>query len=199
MLGAETIARMSDVAAWRAAEEGRSPLSVWGVSDLRHIPFLGEYCPAGWRPALWAGDQVPQPPRSVFAAHHQQAMVEVDASGWGSQHEPALTFDELDAYVKTVNRAVRNVGFGIREAGEFQIVVGVYVKDPGAVETGLPDEASVTCDECGTVHDPLEECDLYCNACGSDEHNDADCPEAEEDEEPVERIQPAPGQTALFA
>ena len=54
MMSAQLIKDVSDVAAYRAAEEGREPLSIWGPRDATHIPFLGDYTPVGWRRALWS-------------------------------------------------------------------------------------------------------------------------------------------------
>ena len=42
MMSAQLIKDVSDVAAYRAAEEDRKPLSIWSERDSTHIPFLGE-------------------------------------------------------------------------------------------------------------------------------------------------------------
>lgn len=176
MLGPETIRQMSDVAAYRAAEEGKKPLLIWKADDLHHLPFLGDYCPAGWRPARWS--EMTFTPRNVWRdaasgrgiPSKDEVYFMVDSSGFGNTHEPALTFSEFVDYVGNQP----GFGWAIREAGEFQVVVGAYSKDADAPETGLPSEESVTCESCHTVHDPFEECDEYeedvyepgCPACG---------------------------------
>lgn len=162
MLGPETIRDISNVAAYRAAEEGREPLVIWAQDDLRHIAFLGDYTPQGWRRATW-GDLLGLKPRNVWSARDdEEATFMVDSSGWGAPDEPALTFPETWAYLREL--AVRvdtdlTFGAAIRESGEFQIVMGVYVKDPSSEGNPAPSEEDVICHECYTVHDALEECD----------------------------------------
>jgi hypothetical protein len=169
MMGLETIKRMSDVAAYRAAEEGRYPLSVMKAEDVRGLPFLGDYVPAGWRHALWA-DFYSTPRTGWPWAEDHRATFMVDSSGWGSTGEPALTMAELQDFVMQPQRPQHEYGWGIVEAGQFQVVVQAYVRDDTAPETGVPDEESVTCEDCHEVHGPLEECDpellSRCPACG---------------------------------
>jgi hypothetical protein len=157
MLGPETIARMSDIAAYRAAEEGRYPLTVWQAEDIHGLPFLGTYCPPGWRPALWEEDKVKKPGRWVYATSHEEVLVEADSSGFGSRNEPALTFPELGDYVMEH----RDLGWAIVESGQFQVVVGGFVRDQNAPGKPAPDAADLACEDCGEVHGPFEECDEY--------------------------------------
>ena len=195
MLGPETIKNMSDVAAWRAAEEGEEPLIVWHERDLHHAPFLGDYIPAGWRRARW-DEGIPKPGRWVYAIDHEEACVEVDSSGFGDDREPAMTYTELAAYAPAVQEATDlDVGWAIIEAGQFQVVLGIYVRDEAAQAKGLPSEADVTCDECGTIHSDLEECDED----GYDAlHEDDEDDEDEEDDQPETRGLPvAVGQMTM--
>lgn len=157
MLDTATINHMSDVAAYRAAEEGRYPLTIWKPEDAHGLPFLGSYCPPGWRPARWVEDKVEKPRRWVYATSAPEVAVEVDSSGFGSTREPALTFPELGDYIM----ANKSLGWAIIEAGEFQVVVGGFVRDPAAPGTPAPDAADLECEDCGEVHGPFEECDEY--------------------------------------
>ena len=140
-------------------------------------------------------------------------MFMVDSSGFGSPGEPALTFDQLTAYIEREDRG--RFGWAIRESGQFQVVIGVYVEDPGS--PGVPAPEVEPCDYCHAIHGPMDECQecdheyrvediadgvvgggaahVYvrvCRICGEQDEDDE--PEPEEwDREPVE------GQTSLFA
>lgn len=156
MMSGALIRSISDFEAYRAAQEGKYPLSIWGPDDARHIPFLGDYCPAGWRPAIW--DDLfqkgqPRPRNARFDGEDDEVTFMVDASGFGSSSEPALTQDQFVDYL----REVRGYGWAIREQGQFQVVVGAYVRDPSA--PGIPAPEPDPCDYCHTVHGPLDECE----------------------------------------
>lgn len=209
MLGPETIARMSDIAAYQAAEEGRTPLVLWNAErDLHHAPFLGQYVPAGWRRARW-DEGVPKPRRWVYATGHDECAVEVDGSGFGGPTEPALTYPELVSYADEVAGQVTDltVGWAILEAGEFQVVFGIFVKDPEAPGTEAPSFEDVMCPDCGEVHGEFDECPgRECSACGETyygpEGEHEDCEEAEVDLNPEGdptrngAFMVAPGQTS---
>lgn len=172
MLGPDTIRNISDVAAYQAAQEGNIPLVVWSDRDLHHIPFLGSYTPVGWRRATWA-DLGGITPRNSFGRSDDEATFMVDSSGWGGRGEFALTFDEAVAYARDLANTVdvdTTFGLGIRESGQFQVVLGVWVKDPESSGNPAPAEDDVTCEQCHTVHNDLEECDEAgldrCIACG---------------------------------
>jgi hypothetical protein len=85
------------------------------------MPFLGDYVPEGWQ------------------------MVDdyfVDSSGFGREGELALTLGQFDQIVQ------EHVGSGwaIVEAGEFQVVIGRYVKAHDCAKD-MPLE--VECGVCG--------------------------------------------------
>jgi hypothetical protein len=160
MMGIETIRNISDVAAYRAAEEGREPLSIWAAKDATHIPFLGDYTPAGWRRALWS-DFYETPRVGYPWREDEEAYFMVDSSGFGSLGEPALTAGEFGAFVTKRQRPSLVYGWAIREAGQFQVVVGAYIRDESSPGNPAPDESEVECSECSTVHDDMEECDEY--------------------------------------
>jgi len=169
MLGPETIRRMSDVAAYKAAEDSREPLVIWKDEDIHHLPFLGDYVPAGWRKALWS-DMYTTPRVGGYWREDRDAYFMVDSSGFGGRDEPALTFPELADYIRESQRPQHTYGWAIVEAGQFQVVVQVYIKDDDAPGTPPPDRESLECEYCHEVHDPLEECDpdliSRCPACG---------------------------------
>lgn len=158
MMSAQLIKDVSDVAAYRAAEEGRKPLSIWGKRDTQHLPFLGDYTPAGWRRALWS-DFYATPRVGWPWREDEEATFMVDSSGFGDRDEPALTIEEFSTFAMTPQRPQNEYGWAIRESGQFQVVVGAYIVDAGSPGNPSPDEESVTCEECGTVHDGMEECD----------------------------------------
>ena len=144
MLDGAQIRNISDVAAYRASEEGLVPLTLWKREDIPHIPFLGYYVPAGYRPATF-DDLDPGIDRSLFYQPYGLDEVWVECGGWGS--------DPTDAFMATGQY------WAIVESGEFQTYARCYVQDPYASAQGLPSEMSVTCEHCGTVHNEFEECD----------------------------------------
>jgi len=153
MMGIETIRNISNVAAYRAAEEGKYPLTVVDERDVHHIPFLGDYVPAGWRKATWA--DVETKPRNVwYSDPGEDVTFMVDSSGFGGPGEPALTFDEFAEYALS-----SSLGWAIDQSGQFQVYVTGYVRDATSPGVPAPDVADVECSECGEIHDDLEECD----------------------------------------
>lgn len=191
MMSAQLIHDISDVAAWRAAEEGREPLSIWSRRDPTHIPFLGDYTPAGWRHALWS-DFVTNPRVGYPWREDEEAYFMVDSSGFGDTSEPALTVEEFKDFVTDpdAKRPQNDYGWGIRESGEFQVVVGAYIADPTSPGNPAPDEDDVICKECYTVHDGMEECDVdgLQEHCKHESVSTTDEPEAPVFGSPVHRV-----------
>lgn len=111
MLSATQIVSMSDEAAEKAARKGRHPYKPWNAAEVAGygitrkvpFPFIGSYRPVGWE-----------------LVEHRL----VDSSGFGANDEPALTLEQLREWVT----AHRNDGWAIIEAGEFQVVIGRFVK-----------------------------------------------------------------------
>lgn len=144
MMSSQLIRNIADVAAYRAAEEGKVPLPIWGKRDVPNIPFLGDYIPAGYRQATW--DELPK----AYATRYwepgtRMIDVTVDASDPGEAE--ALLCAGDGQY------------WAMSEQGQFQVVVRAYIKDDEARGVPAPDEASVTCEVCGIIHDDMEECD----------------------------------------
>lgn len=183
MMSTQLIRDIADRAAYQAASKGKTPLVPFDniERDLPHVPFLGDYVPAGWRHATWA--DLPMKPRNRGIDRPEEvARFMVDASGWGAPDEPALTFPQLVDYVTGIlaDDQETTFGFAIEEQGQFQIVMGVYVQDESVTEeTGVPDPAGLGDGKCdpsdGEDHTFDEECwcrgdeDEYvsrCPACG---------------------------------
>lgn len=143
MMSAALIRNVQDHAAYQAAQEGKYPLHIWGPEDARHIPFLGPYVPAGWRP--------------------DGPSVLVDKTGWG-RPDAALTFDQ---FVEHVTAAPYHA-WAIISEGQFQIVAQGYLRDIRSPGVAAPEPDP--CEYCGEIHDDLTECDpdliSKCVACG---------------------------------
>ncbi|HQR20094.1 MAG TPA: hypothetical protein PKV98_04465 [Burkholderiaceae bacterium] len=129
MMSPQTIRSMSRKAARDSLARGDVPLLVTerdlGVLDehLRHMPFLGDRCPRGWKrvPACSLVEDthglVP------FGGAEQNHYVEVDSSGFGGEGEIALTFSQ---FCQWVSERGAGYGYAIVEAGQFQVVVGIF-------------------------------------------------------------------------
>ena len=157
MLSGSQIRNISDVAAYRASEERLVPLAIWAERDIPHLPFLGHYVPAGYRVATW--DDLPEVDRDGFYRTGDNDEVWVECGGWGDG-------DPADAIMRASEAGAY---WAIVESGEFQTYARGYIQDSYSSAVNLPDAADVTCEECGTVHNDLEECDgPYCAECGND-------------------------------
>jgi len=116
MMSASQMNRMADDAAKRAKRNGLKPVPYPLGDHAPAIPFLGDYVPKGYRRV-----DAPNPPRLMGC---EDGYLFVDASGWGADDEPALTQAQFQAYAE----AHPGLLFGVTEAGQFQVVVGVYQK-----------------------------------------------------------------------
>lgn len=111
MMSLQTIRDVQAEAAERAAREGMKPFVTW-PEDLGRIrakgtfpfPFLGDYVPQGW----------------VLEDTYF-----VDGTGMGYESEPAMT---IPNFLRVLEEFVGN-GWAIREAGQFQVVIGRYTKE----------------------------------------------------------------------
>lgn len=144
MFSTETIIDMARQAAVKAYVEELEPYvpdqgepDRWG--ERLPIPNLGSYNPAGW--AL-------------------QEHVLVDATGWGSESEPALTVRGFKEWVKEMQLKYTTPGFAIIEVGQFQVVVGVFIQDDEAEG----DTFNVDyCEDCGAAYEIGKE--EFCPEC----------------------------------
>ena len=108
MMDLATIQAESASAARKAAREGKYPWILWpedvaafqaGRNSGFHFPFIGDWRPRGWKLV-----------ETYF----------VDASGFGSEGEPALTIRQFAGKVKA------GMGYAVIEAGQFQVYVGEF-------------------------------------------------------------------------
>ena len=101
MLSIESITSQRRKQSRLARKQGLQPFvaEVNGDENVVNAPFLGHYVPEGWR---------------VTAKYF------VDNSGFGAEDEPALT---LRGFLKRVRAGF---GYGIFEAGEFQVYIREY-------------------------------------------------------------------------
>ena len=109
----------------RSQREGAEPETFQGLGTdairdrLRNIPFLGKtedgepYVPAGWKRVDV------KPPRPLGC---DDGYLFVDNSYCGSEDEPALSAREFVEFIY----ANKHLGYGIVEAGQFQVVVACY-------------------------------------------------------------------------
>ncbi len=113
MMDLRTIKAMADEAARKAARTGREPYAFFDASDVaeaaKSLPFLGPYTPKGYR---------------------LHADMLVDSSGVGAPGERALTFEAFCAHVRADIADGNRYHYAIRQAGEFQVHVGVYEREP---------------------------------------------------------------------
>ena len=112
MLSPEYIASESFKAAARASEEGKVPFTTWpeDIAAFKRagsfpFPFLGYYVPDGW-----TLDETYLVDSSGFDPN--------DAGG------PALS---LNAFFRLLEEFVGK-GWAVREAGEFQVLIGRYTR-----------------------------------------------------------------------
>jgi len=114
MMSLDTIRAMSAEAGVKAAKYSKQPKTFWDrdIKDaeaqvdngivpqaVRAIPDLGDYVPEGWEML----DQ-------LF----------VDATGFGQEGELAMTLKQF------VHKLEPDVGYGIVQAGQFQVYIGVF-------------------------------------------------------------------------
>lgn len=146
MLSQSQIVSISDDAAYRAAQEGKTPLVPWKAEDVTHAPFLGDYVPAGWRQAEWSDLPVRGEAPDWGWPEHMGAAVCVDSFGFDGG--PAMSPARFGQFVMDLMADTNDtLGIAIRQAGQFQVYIGIYVKDEAArgVAAGEPDG---WCDSC---------------------------------------------------
>ena len=114
MMSLGTIQRMSDQAARRAASQRRVPYVPYNEDEIDRMPpipfpILGGHVPDGWT-------EVGDP---IF----------VDSSGLGEDNEPALS---VRRFLDTVRANMpHGYGYGVVEAGQFQVYVQAYAPPAG--------------------------------------------------------------------
>lgn len=131
MMSPEVIRSLSAEAALKAARLHKLPLMIEEddllldderlVDFLERMPFLGDYITEGYE-RVDACDQ--EALAGIPRAQHYKALF-VDASGWGTEFEPALTLME---FAKAVRALGPDYGYALAEHGMFQVNIWVYRK-----------------------------------------------------------------------
>lgn len=114
MITPEQMQELAEEAAERAAAKKREPYVPFDSEEVRRMtwtrrtPNFGTYRPKGWTlVGAWL----------------------VDASGFGSEHEPALTARAFCDKAATLADERIDYGFALIEEGQFQVLVGIFVPD----------------------------------------------------------------------
>ncbi len=135
MMSLTTIRQMSADAAGRAKAKGLRPIAIgaWAAESsrrtalaLHRMPYIGDWRPANLKLVPYpdiAESRHVGPDRLASMACAKPYLL-VDASGAGAMTEPALTQDEFVDLV----RANPGLLYAIVEAGQSQVVVGVFRK-----------------------------------------------------------------------
>lgn len=123
MMSYESIAHEADRAERKARRNRTEPVSFFGLGTdaimrgARTIPFGGGYVPRGFKRVRAADYGL----RDTGAGDEY---LEVDSSGFGGRGELAMTLEEFAEFAV----AHQEVHFSIIEAGQFQVVLGLYLK-----------------------------------------------------------------------
>jgi hypothetical protein len=111
MMSAGEVTRLANEQAEKAARRKQSPRVFFDAADIEKnfgkIPNIGSYRPTGWE----------------LVEHHM-----VDKSGMGAEDEPALTVKGYKAWLSKYLETPETCGWAIIEEGQFQVVVGRFVK-----------------------------------------------------------------------
>lgn len=110
MMSLESIKHESRESGRRAAKAGRFPYVPIHEDEIKTyppfpFPDLGEYRPAGWKLV-----------DTLF----------VDSTGMGADDEPALSVRQLINKLLEFQRSDKTYGYGVIEAGPFQLYLGVF-------------------------------------------------------------------------
>jgi hypothetical protein len=130
MMSIEQIEAESRRAARQSAARKVAPLIIWAAdieraksnqrSAVNELPNIGDRCPKGWR-RVRLDESFDENRRGIFMGDARgYGAFMVDASGMGSEDEPALMYDEF------VQRLRPNFGYAIIEVGQFQVKIGVF-------------------------------------------------------------------------
>lgn len=131
MMSLQQIVQMSDDAAKRAKAKGVRPMQIGTyiteseertARALRQVPHIGSWRPRDLR--LVQRGEVNFDQRRLAGLWCDDPYIFVDSSGFGAPGEGALTFSEFIDLV----RANPQYSYAIVEAGQFQVVVGVFDK-----------------------------------------------------------------------
>jgi hypothetical protein len=139
MMSSQQIARLSDEAAARSERSNTRPKAfsnVGSIDDIRGVPFIGRYVAPGWRLIEHSELIVPADMREgrIEGTWATEPYLMVDSSGFGGRDEPALSAHEFMRLIADNP----GVGWGIVEAGQFQVVVGAFKPVAGEKPPRVP-------------------------------------------------------------
>lgn len=118
MMSLAYIQEINSERAREAAQRDLKPFVYFSADEVDQMsgfpfPHIGDYRPAGW---------------DLVDTHF------VDASGFGTEREPALTADQFRKVIRdSIREHAANrdlVGWAVIEAGQFQVRVGEFVRNP---------------------------------------------------------------------
>jgi hypothetical protein len=112
MFSADYINSMNRKAARAASAQRQEPYVPFDAEEVQNMrgfpfPYLATYKPKGWKKV-----------EELFC----------DASGFGSESEPALTIRALKAKMVEYLDKPETYGYAVLSCGQFQVYVGVYLK-----------------------------------------------------------------------
>jgi hypothetical protein len=139
MFSPSTIQDLQDKAARDAARRNRKPYVLWNEEEVDRIdrfpfPFIGTHRPKGWRELVTSdGIEVRNAWSGGVVDSDEPITLFVDSSGFGDDNEAALSVRQFKSVLKEVVTASgklgKTVGFAIIEVGQFQVVLGLFIKE----------------------------------------------------------------------
>ena len=110
MMSLEYIREINREVGEQASREARIPYNPFNADEINTyppfpFPNLGDHRPKGWELV-----------EELF----------VDSSGLGASDEPALSVDQLKRKLIELDAKSETYGYGITEAGQFQLYLGVF-------------------------------------------------------------------------
>lgn len=134
MMSLSTIKALDRQAARKAAQAKREPFVIFSADtaegDLRHAPFLGGYCPKGWRRAAQADVGLTTDMHGVYGTE-REVLLFLDKMGVGGGGGD-LSLPQAGAVIRhALSYAAAlglTLGVGLCLEGQFQVHVQLYVK-----------------------------------------------------------------------
>jgi hypothetical protein len=120
--------RQAEEAARKAARQNLKPFFFWPAAFLENaekqlgkIPFLGTYLPKDFERVRLTPEFDPQR-HGIYEGDNNGFGAYFVDTGFGGRGEPPLTIEEF------LERIRFDVAYGLVEAGEFQVKIGVFRK-----------------------------------------------------------------------
>lgn len=135
MMSPETIAAIQRENAERAEADGKLPLLIEEkdtetvkrtLEACKHVPFLGDYIPRGYKHVEDLTLHMrPGHRHAVYQGH----LLFVDSSGFGKGKDPALNIEELHEAFLDLHTEIGDFYVGIFNAGQFQLHLAVFQRE----------------------------------------------------------------------